>query len=444
MTTSFQLASWADQFFVQIPGGTTTLNSLQPQHIRLQVVERDIPQTTATTWDFSYLDGMVNPIFSIADHSPEFQIARGPDFMYTPSGGQTFTDATYQQFAGFAANLVRYYNTGGFTDAGGVFHQSSSSYPITWGGIYNEPNINGLTVAQYVSLYNTVVPAMQAVDPTIKFAAVELADGWDEPEQFLAAVMPGLTAQVDILATHFYATCNQSDTDQTLFNAIDGFLPHITFIYTQLQSKGLTTVPVWMTENNVNADYEGANGMSTCNPGQKFVTDQRGSSAYFAAWRPTLFSKFGKAGVHALYHWAFAADQQYGEVDGNTDKTYLSYWVDYWLSRLYASPPGAQILPMIDTDSATVEVLPTLQSDGSVLIMVANHAVHSSVDNNGTGDPRTVVLDVSQLGTFTTATALTLDATTSATTGPSPVSVTVAPRITLTLNGYGVTFLTLK
>ena len=131
-------------------------------------------------------------------------------------------------------------------------------------------------------------------------------------------------------------------------------------------------------------------------------------------------------------------------MDASNDQTYLSYWVDYWLSRLYASPPGVQILPMSDLDSSSVEILPTLESDGSVLIMVANHAVHSPGDNNGTGDPRTVILDVSALGTFTTATALTLDATTNTTTGPSPVPVTLAPRIPITLNGYGVTFLTLK
>jgi hypothetical protein len=285
---------------------------------------------------------------------------------------------------------------------------------------------------------------MQDVDPTIKFLAVELADGWDEPEQFLADVMPGLTAQVDVLATHFYATCNQSDSDQTLFDAIDGFLPHITYIYTQLQSKGLTTVPVWMTENNVNADYEGANGMSTCNPGQKFITDQRGTSAYFAAWRPTAFSKFGKVGLRALYHWEFPADQQYGEVNYSSAQLYLSYWVDYWLQRMFPSPPGAAILEVAGTEPAptTVEVLATRQN-GNIVIMVANHAVQTSSDNNGTGAPRTVVIDVSALGSFSQASLLTLDAKTDVTHGPSPIAVQPASRITLNFTGYGVSFLTL-
>ena len=448
MSTSFQLASWADQFFVTSPGATTPLGNLNSQHIRMQVLERDIPQDTASTWNnFPYLDGMVSPIRSVADHSPEFQIAQAPAFMYDADGN--LVDQTFQSFAQYAANLVRYYNKGGFTDAGGTFHQpSASQYPhgsaITYWGIYNEPNINNLTAQQYVNLYNTTVPAMQAVDPTIKFLAVELADGWDEPEQFLAGVMPGLTAQVDILATHFYATCTQSDSDQTVFDAIDDFLPHITYIYTQLQSKGLTKVPVWMTENNVNSDYEGANGMSTCNPGQKFVLDQRGTSAYFAAWRPTAFSKFGKVGLRALYHWDFPDDQQYGEVNDSSVQPYLSYWVDYWLQRMFPSPPGAAILEVADTEPAptTVEVLATRQN-GNIVIMVANHAVETSSDNNGTGAPRTVVIDVSALRSFSQASLLTLDANTDVTQGPSPTAVQPASRITLNFTGYGVSFLTL-
>ena len=44
--------------------------------------------------------------------------------------------------------------------------------------------------------------------------------------------------------------------------------------------------PVWVTVNNVNADFADASGNSICNPGQPFVTDQRGTSSFFAAWRP--------------------------------------------------------------------------------------------------------------------------------------------------------------
>jgi hypothetical protein len=75
--------------------------------------------------------------------------------------------------------------------------------------------------------------------------------------------------------------------------------------------------------------------------------------------------------------------------------------------------------------------------------MVADHAVHATADNNGSGDPRTVVVDVSALGAFATASQLTIDSTTNTVDGPAETAIALAPRIALSLGGYGVTFVTL-
>jgi hypothetical protein len=48
------------------------------------------------------------------------------------------------------------------------------------------------------------------------------------------------------------------------------------------------------------------------------------------------------------------------------------------------------------------------------------------------------------LGAFSSATSVTIDAKTSATSGPVPVNVTPAQKISVTLSGYGVTLLKLK
>jgi hypothetical protein len=55
-----------------------------------------------------------------------------------------------------------------------------------------------------------------------------------------------------------------------------------------------------------------------------------------------------------------------------------------------------------------------------------------------------VLLDLSALGNFTTAKQVTLDATTNPATGPTQQTVTFAPKMQVTLGGYGVTFLTLQ
>jgi hypothetical protein len=452
MSTSFQPAEWDNQFFTINPGATTSLGNLLPQHIRLQGVSEGVPQgaaaSSSTAWSFSILDAITQPVLSVGDHSPEFQIAKAPPFMYSGNdSGNVFLDLSFQQFAAYAQNLVQYYNTGGFTSNGLAY--VSRSYPtdtITWWGIYNEPNINNnLTPQQYVTMYNTLVPQMQAIDPSIKFAAVELADFSGQVQNWIPPFVSGVNAQVDALATHFYSSCDQKDTDAMVLGTIPGFVSDVQLIYSQMaMNSALKSVPVWVTENNVNADYDAGNGMSACNPGQTFVTDQRGSSAFFAAWRPYVFSQLGKVGVQALYHWDFDADAQFGEVNYNTDALQLSYWVDYWLARMFPYPPGASILQLTNSDDPEIEVLAVQNPDGSVVIMIANHAVNASTDNNGPGAPRTISIDVSALGSFTSGNLLTIDANTSVAAGPTATSVTPGPQMTVAFSGYGVAFLTLK
>ncbi|HXX23642.1 MAG TPA: glycosyl hydrolase [Terriglobia bacterium] len=463
MSTSFQLASWADGFFDQFPSATTPLGILGPHHIRMQVLERDIAETSAGVWDFSYVDGMVNPIMSVTDHSPEYQIAKAPAYMYDASGN--LLDPTFNAFGAYAADLVRYYNTpGGITDATSCNKSPCVSTPpngvgrVDYWGIYNEPNINdefsdngepnSPGAQNYVNMYNVVVPQMQAVDSTIKFVGVELADFSSEASNYIPTFVQNVTQRVDVLATHFYATCNQADTDQTLFDAITQFVPHVQYLYSQLQTKpALAGVPVWMTENNVNADYDAGGGISACN-GTPFVLDKRGSSAFFAAWRPTAFSMFGKVGLQAMYHWDFAADAQYGEINASNAALQLGYWVDYWLGQYFPSnpdvtPTGADILQLGVSENSSVEILAARNGDGSVVVMVADHAVQTSTDNNGPGDPRVVALDLSALGTFSSASLLTIDKNTDVTNGPTAAPVTPAAHMTIQLGGYGVAFLKL-
>lgn len=456
MSTSFQPAQWDYQYFLNHPD-VTPLTALSPQHIRIQGLAQAIPMKAnsspqqASDWDFTMLDDVVQPILSAADHSPEFQIAVAPAFM---NANGVFDIANHlTDFANYCANLVRYYNTGGFTWAGQVF-KSPSSNKITWWGIFNEYNINGLTPAQYVQMYNAVVPAMLAADPNIKFSALELSDfdfqEGDPRNNLPTFVQPanvgGVRAKVDIVSTHFYSSCNQKDTDVTVFATIPGFVNDVKYFYQELKLRSdLASVPVWVTENNVNADFANSSGNSTCNPSQKFVLDLRGTSAFFAAWRPYVFSQLGKAGNQALYHWDYDADAQFGEVDFTTGNKHLSYWVDYWLAQIYPQTPAPPvILSLTVTETETVETLATKNSDASVLLMVADRAVLSPSDNNGTGDARTVILDISALGNFTSASQLNIGATSDLTNGPQPSSSTPAPKLTVTLPGYGVSFLLLK
>jgi uncharacterized protein (TIGR03437 family) len=451
MSTNLQLVDYSAQFFAQTPQALPALNALQPQHTRVQVVSGSDPLTNPGVWDFSQLDGFLPVVQSSGDHSPELQIAGAPAYMNDSNGD--LLPANYGAFAAMSANLVRYYNTGGF-EVGGVHFQSPGPYPITWWGIFNEPNGSGLTPQDYVNLYNTVVPAMAQADPSIKFAAVELSDWAPDAETFLPAFVSNVTAPVDALATHFYSTCNQQTTDDTIFPTVLKFASEVSYIISELATQpALTGVPVWVTENNVNADYALSNGLSNCN-GTPFVLDPRGTSPFFAAWRSLVFELLGQAGTQALYHWEFSSNAQFGETDSSANP-YLSYWVDYYLSHWLPSPPGQDILQTtasgcclwIDHNGGfhglDTHTLALRNPDGSVVILMSNHAVQNIfTDNNGSGVARTFALDVSALGTFSTATLVTLDAATPL-TGPALQSLTPSGQMQVTVPGYGAALLRL-
>jgi len=95
ISTSFQPAEWDYQFF-QNHAATepALLNKLGPQHIRLQGLSQAVPMKantgSATDWDFSILDAIVQPVLTVGDNSPEFQIAAAPAFLNDPASGHLF------------------------------------------------------------------------------------------------------------------------------------------------------------------------------------------------------------------------------------------------------------------------------------------------------------------------------------------------------------------
>jgi hypothetical protein len=84
-----------------------------------------------------------------------------------------------------------------------------------------------------------------------------------------------------------------------------------------------------------------------------------------------------------------------------------------------------------------------LNSDGSAVIMVSNHAVAAASDNNGAGLTGNITIDTSALGVFTSATELMFDSRTSPTNGPAATALTTSSPISLTMNGYSAAIIKL-
>lgn len=454
---AFEPDNWRDSF---LPLDWSALEAMGTEVMSVHTVNYIPMQANtgqASDWNFASLDANLAPAFAVGDHNPLFDIVQPPPFLNSPSNDGSgvkfvFNDANLQIFVQYCANLVRYYNAGGF-DWGGQHFQAPPGYRIGWWAIFNEYDINGLLPTQYIQLYNAVVPAMLAVDPTIKIAALELADGdflLNDPRNnlpyFVASPADGgVNAQVDAATLHLYPALDQGIPDAQVFAITARFITDVGYYYQELRSRpDLANVPVWVTESGVDSDYQN-NGISHAT-GKPFVLDVRGTDAFNAAWQSYLFSQIGKAGCQRLLHWSFSDDAQYGLINENNNYPYLSYWVEKALIEKFpwnGVTPGPDILDLNATETSTVETLATRNSDGSVVVMMADHAVHSPNDDNGPGDPRTVIVDVTALGTFGTATQLTIDTNTDTVNGPAEVPITPAARMTVSLGGYGVTFVTL-
>jgi hypothetical protein len=458
MSTGFQPSTYNNSFFPTYPS-TGSLGALNPEHIRLQPVVGALPWSAnsspqaATDWSFTALDQTVQLVLTVGDESPIFQIAKAPAFLDDANGHFIYNATNLALLTTYAQNLVRYYNTGGFT-WGGQHFQSPSSTHITWWAIFNEPNLNNVTAAQYVSIYNTLVPAMQAIDPTLKFVALELSDFTGQPALFLPTLVQpaasgGINAQMDAIATHFYGTCMQTATDTKLFSGVSQFVTDIKYFRSELALRSdLAAVPIWVTENNVNSDYPLTTGYDDCTPTILYVLDPRATTSFFTAYRPFVFSQLGKAGNESLYHFLYEGSLAYGEVNNANNAKTLSYWTDYWLQRTFpwdGVSTGAVLYKTTTTEpTPTVEILATRNADNSVSLMVTNYAVASSTDDNGAGAPRTVYVNLNALSTFSTGTEVDLNAGTSTITGPASTPLVPTSTLPLTFQGYGTSLFVLK
>ncbi len=461
MNTQFQAAEWAQTFFPSVPTATTVLANLHPQHIRVYTSSEGIPQRADKSWDFSVLEATLDPVISVGDQDINLVLVEGPPWMCTVVGPNcVLQPPNYPEFAAYAAQMVQYFNTTtGFTDANGVQHVHTPYTPITYWSIYSIPDLVGMTPAQYANLYDLTVTAMQNAGSLVplKFVALELS-GVTDAKDYAPGFLNAETAPIDVVSQQDYAVCGWFNTDAVAMGAVTGsFAPFAQdFASIVATSPKLSNAVLWMTENNVDADFPGS-GCS--NP---FEIDPRGTSPFFAGWRPYVFSQWAQAGSHMLVHSDFVQDASdmslmYAEVTYAAAQPYISYWVDYYLGRYFpycapdepASWCSAQPVSILTwttnepTNAQTVEIFATQNTDGSVVLMAVDHAINAPSDDNGPGAPRNVAVDLSKLGSFSSATELTIDANTDVTQGPATVNVVPAPQMTLTMGGYGVTFLKL-
>jgi hypothetical protein len=162
--------------------------------------------TTASAWDFSFLDQQIEDIQSMApgqdvllciayapydwlDQANAHTVGAGVPLVTFPRpsadpGYGYLADPTYAAFATYLQNLVRYYDGSGFTDSYGTHVRPSGVQPIRYWSLANEPNWEGSSAEwmnvgnpptytapfppqfapdQFVTFWNAAVPGMKSI-----------------------------------------------------------------------------------------------------------------------------------------------------------------------------------------------------------------------------------------------------------------------------------------
>lgn len=469
MSTSVQPASWQYQFFEVQPDGGALLQSLAPYHLHIQALDLAFPLQEETNspsdWDASELDLMMPKIRQYAP-DPMFQIMP-PPFLPSLIQNDIVDTAAADMYAEYCGYLVQYFNLGKVeypAGSGNWITNPNGPQPIYWWSLLDDIDINGIDGLNYAEIYDEAVGRMNKVigdAGTLHFASLEYGDPQANLDRLVSDVtgfLGNVSNKPDVVALHLYAASAASSMDSEIFQKVPDMKAAVSAAVGAVAEAG-STAQVWVTQNNVNSQAPGN--------GKVITVDGRGTSTFFAAYRPYVFSQFGKAGNRALFHWDFTAgnidggpnpdmDQQNAEVDYVSGKQYPSYWVDYWLEQMFPVSDGGPPLHILkletepdggsDLASDDVEALAVSNSkDGSVVVMLVDYA---PTDDGGSGEPRSFAVDISNLGSFSYGTLLTIDATTVGSLdvdGPkTPVTVSdPKAAISVSLQGYGVAFLQL-
>jgi hypothetical protein len=451
VTTNFYNATEIDPATTPQAGATAGwLQQWSPPLVRLHMgftgTPVSLPESQEGVWDFTTLDNAIQRLR--ANHITFFlNVRNGPPWMFDSQGN--LRDSSYQEFATYMAQLVGWYNKGGFTDGNGVYHKSGHIGWIHAWEIWNEPNsgfeipapvadpaATWMDATTFARLYSVVSTAMHQVDPTIITGGPALSAYPDD--QYLRDFITNVTAPLDFLSFHFYAIGDQKAPDPVAFEQITSNFQHRLVLVRNLLDQTFPGkhVPIWV-------DEVGYNEIA------RLPLDPRGAAPVGISWMAATFAQAEYQHIAMFAEFAFLGSVQLGMIDARTNRPLMPYWLLSVLSREF--PVGALVLPVQTPTGSGMVALAAVAPDGrSVRVVIANTLVAHATDINGKGVAREVQIDLT--GNFQghgvpapgEATAWTFDARTSSATGPAPRTLKIfratngAPAVQDLLSGYGV------
>jgi hypothetical protein len=388
-------------------GATPLLHYLQTWHpslVRLHFGFRgadiSLPEEQYDKWNF-YEEDTTIAALRAENISYVLNVRSAPPWMFNAYG--KLSDPSFHEFAQYMARLVSWYNKGGFTDEAGVYHKSGHYGWVHLWEIWNEPSSSYeipvpvpdksspfLDPYAFAQLYNTVVAAMRAVDPTIIVGDPALSGHTDTAfSDYIGPFIAHLTQPIGFISFHIYATGSATEPDSSALYRVNTRIPAVIASLGPIAASANHGhgVPIWLDETGFNE--------SSATP-----YDPRDNSPITYAFISDLFIIAATHAVGMMDPFPLVGYYPEGLYDHNSHLPHGSFWLYTLLSQ--TMPAYSKILP-VSNYNPNVHVMATLSPDKrTVHVLLSNIETNHPYDVNGPGVGTSVciVLDNAHTGVW--------------------------------------------
>jgi hypothetical protein len=380
----------------QYSGAPTVLRQLaqwQPPLVRLHFGFHGItslPESRIGQWDFTRPDTAITNMR--AQHTTFIlNVRSAPPFMFNSFG--KLRDSSFHEYAVYLARLVGWYNKGGFTDDNGVYHRSSHSEWIHTWEIWNEPSSSGelpvpvpdktaqfLDPVSFARLFNTVVAAMRAVDPTIIVGGPAInghtPTAWSN---YIGPFVQNLTQPLAFISFHMYPTGVITDTDLNVLNTLNSRLPAAIANLGPIAGSANHGhgVPIWLDE-------------AGWSESSRLPVDPRDNSRISYAFIANSFYIAVNSRLGQYDQFPLLDISPGGLMDLNTATVHNSFYLYELIG--HTLPSGSTLLPLKYSNSGLKIVAALSPDHRTIHVLLGNTTAAHPWDNNGYGVGQRVCL----------------------------------------------------
>jgi len=238
----------------------------------LAVAEIAPPTEGGTSWDFSYMDPLVDDFFKSTAKQPSvLTISTIPQWMFETQApvavpddpdkavwdyeqGAQLRDDSLEEVSRYFERVAQWYIQGSFIDELGQRHPSGHHYRIDYWEVLNEPEYeHGLSAEYYTRIYDAVVSKLRPLSPRLHFVGMSLAEpseGKHFFEYFLDPSHHAAGIPLDAISYHFYALGHDGETPDAMATSFFSQADHFNDTVQMIESVRTRLSP--RTETQIN------------------------------------------------------------------------------------------------------------------------------------------------------------------------------------------------